>query len=405
MTDQAKTSAGASTPAGAAPATADRTAEVDEFAHIPTPRTRHPLVAAAAALLAFYLVFHIRHELRYALSPTAPLELGDATSTFAPGVHVSGIDNRYVRVRGTPDRESALELDTKGSWVFTQLFRVLGTGDRLFVHRTQNPLPAARAEDDVFEGRLIRFDDLSFQESIRLYFSRHVSATHFFPVDVLARALAAQPGAALSLHDRAGDAVTVAATDELAIDVNRPDEVRVALPRARFPDEASARAAVERNGGQVLSTMGLVTAEPPPGAPSTGLLSLAGGAPPMQRWTFVARFPAARRDAGLSALGELDREVIIRDARETLRARLADVRAIDRGATLLVKVSDGSERRVPVPTVSAARTVATVQIPGDAYLVIEADGPRGHLPTVLIGLVLAMFGVVNVAGLVRELRR
>jgi hypothetical protein len=119
----------------------------------------------------------------------------------------------------------------------------------------------------------------------------------------------------------------------------------------------------------------------------------------------VARFPAARRDAGLSALGELDREVIIRDARETLRARLADVRAIDRGATLLVKVSDGSERRVAVPTVSEVRTVATVQIPGDAYLVIEADGPRGHLPTVLIGLVLAMFGVVNVAGLVRELRR
>ena len=65
-----------------------------------------------------------------------------------------GLENRYVRVTGTPDRESGLEIDTKGSWVFTQLFRVLGTGDHLFLHRPPSPLPAALAESDSFEGRL-----------------------------------------------------------------------------------------------------------------------------------------------------------------------------------------------------------------------------------------------------------
>ena len=79
-----------------------------------------------------------------------------------------------MRVAGTPDRESALELDTKGSWVFSQFFRVLGTGDRLFVHRRENPLPAARAEADVFEGRLIRIDELPFADAIRGYFAKHV---------------------------------------------------------------------------------------------------------------------------------------------------------------------------------------------------------------------------------------
>ena len=92
----------------------------------------------------------------------------------------------------------------QGSWVFSQLFRVLGTGDRLFVHRRENPLPAARAEADVFEGRLIRFDDLLVRRRRSAsYFSTHVVATHFFAPDVAAPALAARaPGAPLSIVDR-----------------------------------------------------------------------------------------------------------------------------------------------------------------------------------------------------------
>ena len=67
-----------------------------------------------------------RRGSRSSSAPPRGLRSGKATA---------GLENRYVRVAGTPDRESALELDTKGSWVFSQLFRVLGTGDRLFVHR------------------------------------------------------------------------------------------------------------------------------------------------------------------------------------------------------------------------------------------------------------------------------
>ena len=36
------------------------------------------------------------------------------------------------------------------------------------------------------------------------------------------------------------------------------------------------------------------------------------------RWTFVVRFAAARRQAALDELGDLDRTVEIRDARETI---------------------------------------------------------------------------------------
>jgi len=126
MTDRAKTNDAAPAP------TSDRGqgGGVDEFAHIRSPRTRSPLLALAAAALAFILVFHVRHELRYALSSSAPLELGEARVTFSPRTTMTGLDNRYVRVRGAPDRASGLEVDTKGSWTFTQFFRSR-CGDRL----------------------------------------------------------------------------------------------------------------------------------------------------------------------------------------------------------------------------------------------------------------------------------
>jgi hypothetical protein len=374
------------------------------------PRLRHPLLAAGAAALAFYLVFHIRHDLRYALSPPLPLDLGDARATFSQPERLEGVGNRYVRVRGTPDRESGLELDTKGSWVFTEFFRILGTGDRLFVHRRANPLPAASAEEDVFEGRLIRFGDLSFESAIRRYFAYHVSATHFFAPAELVRARAEHPDGPLALRDLTGDAVTVAPDATVALDLVRADEVRVGLPRHRFPTEAAARAAVVEQGGEVLAARGLVRGEPPRGTPTSGIMSLGGGAPPLERWVFVVRFPAGKRDAALSALGELDRKVEIRDARQTVRTRLADIRAVDDGgAAILVKpLGDGSgsiNAPIPAASIAAARTISTVQIPDDAYLVLEADHPRDHLLTVLIGLVLAMFGAVNLVGLVRELLR
>jgi len=283
---------------------------------------------------------------------------------------------------------------------------VLGTGDRLYLHRRESPLPAARAEADVFEGRLIRFRDLSFQDAIRAYFSRHVTATHFFDPAVLVRALAAHPGGPLALGDLAGDSVTVGPGDELALDLVRPDEVRIALSRARFADQAAARAAIEKQGGAIVGAVGLVKDQPSPGAPTEGPLALMSSAAAAERWAFVVRLPPERRDAALAALEELDPKVAIRDARETLRARASDVHAEgDAGLVVPSSTAGAPPRRIPIATVAAARTVATVEIPPDAYLVIEADRPRDHLPTLAMALVLVLFGVVNVRGLLRELRR
>jgi hypothetical protein len=401
MTDRGKTSADAPSGGGIAP---DFAAGVDEFAHIPTPRTRHPALAIAAALLSAYLVFHVRHELRYVMSSGEALELGDARVTFSPRTTeratTTGLDNRYVRVRGTPDRESGLQVDTKGSWEFSQFFRVLGTGNHLFVHREASPLPAALAEDDVFEGRLVRFNELVFEDAVRAYYSAHVAASHFYAAADLRAAVATAAGGPLALRDLAGDPVTLAADDLVTIDVARPDEVRVGLPRDRYADEAAARAELERRGATIVSAQGLVKLD---AGPLPMAQALGGGPPALERWTFVVRFDASARAAALSALGELDRRVEIHDARDVLRVRVSDMTAA--ADALVVRPGGGSERRLPVDSIAAARTLTTTRVPDDAYLLVEGDRPRDHLPTLFVVLAVATFGVFNLAGLARGLSR
>jgi hypothetical protein len=395
MTDPAQSKPPAGAVAG------DSASVVDEFAHIPRRRSRNPLITLAGALLAFFLVFYGRRDLRYALSSSHALDLGAAAAVFKSEKATAGLENRYVRVAGTPDRESALELDTKGSWVFSQLFRVLGTGDRLFVHRLQNPLPAERAEADVFEGRLVRVDDLPYADAIRNYFARHVTATRYFDTDAVVKALAARTGAGpLAVADRSGDRASLAVEEPLAIEVSKPDEVQIGLPRTRFATEESARAAITERGGEVVAAKGLIKAPAQQGANAATLL--ASAPEPPARWTFVVRFPAERRQSALDQLGDVDRAVEIRDARETVATHAGEL-AVDNGA-LVVRAPGAPERRLAAADVAAVHTIVPVVIPADAYLLVEGDRPRDHLSSILIALALLTFGAFNIVALVRNSR-
>jgi hypothetical protein len=395
----------------------------DEFAGVRSRAGRHPALALGAAALGLFIIFHVRADIAYSLSSPVPIDLGDAAATFGPpratgapapattgaarpparGVPPEALAqaaNHYVRVRGTPDRESALELDTKGSWVFTQFFRILGTGSRLFVHRRENPLPGFRAEEDAFEGRLIRFADLSFETSIREYSATHVSATHFFAPEGLRHAVASAPGVAVSLVDLAGDPVSLGASDLLAIDVALPQQLRVAFPRDKVRDDAAARVEIEKRGGTVLSVVEAAAPTNPAVVPPP-----AGGAPGADRVVLMVRFPPERRQSALGELGDLDPKIEIRDARRTMKVRLSDLR--DGGDALLVSPAEAgaAPERLPIADIPAIRTLAAVQIPSDAWLLIENDHPRDHVQTVIFAGVLLAFAAINLAGLVRGLKR
>jgi hypothetical protein len=331
---------------------------VDEFADIPSRKSRHPILAAAAVMLAAFLAFQLRHDLRYGLSSGVPRDLGDARS-LAGKVESLPL-NQYVRISGPADRESAVILDTQGEWQFSQFFRLLGTSSRVLVRRLSDPLPIERAEQDVFTGRLVRMADLSFAASIRRHFSTFVTATQLFAPEVFQ---GAAQGPRVEVMNLMGDPVTLNADDKLSVDLMRPGQFRIDLPRDRFPDLVRARAAVAAQGGEVVS-------EEPDGA---------------RYRTLVARFPDDRRDRALSALGDLDRRVRIHPDRTTTTVRVRDMAGLSAGKDKIQSV----------------RTLASVEIPENAVLLLEGDRPQAHLKTLLVLAFLVAFAVVNLLALRR----
>jgi hypothetical protein len=232
----------------------------------------------------------------------------------------------------------------------------------------------------VFVGRLMRFSDLSFQAAIRRHFAGHVSATHFFaPADVRA-ALEQALGRPFVLADLLGERVDLTANDELAIEVERPGQIRIQFPRERFSDQAAARRAVEQQGGQVI--------EAPGDAVDPGSLAL------------VVTFPPERRDRALQALGKMDRRLHIRPAHTTYKVRVADLSAT--ADAIVIKIEGKESQTLPVSQIQGIGTMAAVEIPEDALILLEGERPRDHLKSLVIAAFLLGFAVVNLLALRRR---
>jgi hypothetical protein len=378
--------------------------EAAEFARMPRRAGRHPAMLAGAMVLASFLIVSMRKDIRFALSSATPLDLGDARALRAAGPRgVEALrdgENRVVRIAGTPDRESALELDTKGSWTFTQLFRLLGTDNRLFVHRLESPVPDDKAEHDVFVGRLVKVSDLPFEEAIRSHFSHHVVSTHFFePAALVAAVPSAEHG--FALKDKAGDTVSLGPNDLLAIDEVKPDVVRLGFPRDRFPAEADVRAAVmAADPGARILAVGA-------SASGTGEPETADKGEPADKAAKLAAevvFSEGRRDKALQALAERDRRIEMREARTTFKARVGALKLTPDGSAFLLTDGASAAATVPVARVVTVRTLANVVIPPDAYLLVESETPRDHLRDLAVAGVLLVFASVNALGLVQALR-
>jgi hypothetical protein len=367
-----------SPPAGPQPEGLVVPAGEDEFAGIPSRSGRHPVIAVATAALACFLIYQVKDDLRYALSSGMAQDLGDARQVARRTDSLPL--NRYVRLAGKADRESAVVLDTQGAWHFAQFFRLLGTDSRIFVRRSPDPLPAELASRDVFVGRLMRVSNLSFQAAIRDYFAGHVSATHFFAPAGVRAALSAPSGGALQLTDLLGDRVSLAANDELAIKVERPGQIQIELSRAHFRDQAAARAAIEQEGGQVVEVPGDVI--------DPKFLAL------------VATFPSERRDQALHRLSELDRDLRIRPAHTTYKVPVAALGATDEAIT--IKRAGAQVQDLPLTQIQSIGTMAAVQIPDDALILYEGERPADHWKTVVIAAFLLGFALVNLLALRRR---
>jgi hypothetical protein len=350
-------------------------APIDEFAGVPSPRRRHPVLAVAAALLAVFLLYQLHEDVFFALSHSEARDIGDARSLAALPLGKAPL-NEYVRLSGMADRESGVTIDTAGSWQFTQFFRLLGTRSRVFLRRVPDPIPVEQAERDVFVGRLVRFADLSFADAIRKHFANRVSATHFFAPAAVRERVATTAGGPVALDDMMGEKVSLAPTDELSIDVARPADIVVELPLAKFADRAAAQDAIAQRGGKILEDA----------VKASDAKSIA----------VVATFPAEKRDQAMQALSELDELVRFRPARATHTVTIAGLTAGQ--DSLRIQVA-GQVTDLPMSQIIAVRTLATVQIPDDALLLREGERPRDHFKILVVAVFLLGFAAVNLLAL------
>ena len=209
---------------------------------VPLPR-RHPGLAVAVLIVCGLLVFRLRTDLRYAMQASEPRDVGAAVQAAKGGALASSIDG-FVSLAGIPDHRNALAFDPKGGRPRQHVFRLLGTGSRVFVTAAAAGQPPYRER---WNGRLRRFDELSFFETVATAWS----ATQVLRAVDVAKLRTMTPGAlsvSLQTTDRAGEPLTLTGQQDLLIDVLFPDDVRVLLSKEKVPSLPDADHEVERFG-------------------------------------------------------------------------------------------------------------------------------------------------------------
>ncbi len=340
-------------------------------------------------VLSAYLIYHQGPDVLYALSSGQPQALGPAPALFGPGAPALP-QNRYVRIEGTPDFESAVVLDTQGEWKFRSFFRVLNTDGKLFVQRVPGPLPSSLAERNGFSGRLLPLDKISFSSAIRAYYAQHVTATHVFDPEAFRQAVEARivPG---SLPDRLGSKVALAGNEVLAFDLKTPNRFTIEIPQTHFPELAGALRALKATGANVLDAGRSV----PRDGGGSGYVFEVDVSPENQRQT-------------LSAAADLAGRVRIEPVVQTLNARLSDV-ASDGETLSLTPLPSNPAKAVaaqpetrPWADVTGVRTTAHLEIPADAYLLLEGERPSSHYRAVVATAFLLAFALINLLAFRRK---
>ena len=218
-------------------------AEVDEFAGInPAPPRRNPVVALAVLALGGVLLWHLKADISYAFASKSPEELGEARNI---GPNALG-DNRYVTLKGQPDRRNALFIEPKGEKTRQSFFRLLGTDTRIFV-RASDTTYSTKLEDR-WTGRLRRFGALPWGNSLRKYYAEEVKSVRYLPLDLVR-------SHQNELKDRTGDPIHLSDTTPVFVDSMFPDQLVVTLSAEKFPTADDAKHELERLGIQVVAPL------------------------------------------------------------------------------------------------------------------------------------------------------
>ena len=343
----------------------DQAGDDDLSALAPAPRGKSPLVAAAVIALACVIGWHLRDDVAYAFQSRTPADLGDARSLATRGAALD--DNRYVTVSGQAERRYALYLEPKGVRARQTVFRVLGAPHGLFVVSAEDHVnPTER-----WSGRLRRFDAMPYAASLRKYYGTETEVTRYLALDALEAALSG--GGNVQLRDRMGEPLTVAADQNVVVDVAYPGELKVYLSKDKLPSLADARHELERLG-----------------------LSPSAGEETKDEFAFIVPMPEARKNEIVGKLS--DQEMAFQPHEERYTVTRGELK-LD-GDTLQI----GPRARAPWAQIVAVGVPAPVEIGPDAFVLVEGELPAQLWWAPLILALLVAFAAFNVWYLVRAIR-
>ncbi|MEO6950542.1 MAG: hypothetical protein ABI321_01910, partial [Polyangia bacterium] len=202
----------------------------DEFAGIePAPARRSPILAASIIALAAFTLFHLRHDLGYALSPRTVVPLSELSGTGTSAV------GRYVEVTGVPDRHDSLFIEPRGDKARESLFRLLDSDPPLFVRARDTSMGNELTSS--WKGRLQRFGEVGWASSIRDYYEKTPQQSlHAIDLASLRGHLADH---AVALSDRRGHALPIDDKTEVVV-VDKPSEYALYMSREKFPKKDDA---------------------------------------------------------------------------------------------------------------------------------------------------------------------
>jgi hypothetical protein len=286
-----------------------------------------------------------------------------------------------------------------------QVFRLLGTGTRLFIAAPASPKPPFR---DHWAGRLRRFDDLAYADALRGSWQQ----TQVLRAVDLSKLRALPAGALpspLKTSDRAGEALQVGDKQDLLIDVLFEDDVRVLLLKDKFPSEGDARHEVERLGlahGPGVETKdgyGYVLRLPPKGPERQKILAQID-AQSIWLWHRIEtyRVPATAvqvMPAGLSLPGPDALPQPVRYMEELVTAEAAPPtprQLVPQKEPSTVLLWD---------QVQAVQVSEPLSVPADALLLVDGETPHEAVWTLPLSVLLLLFMGFNVWYLIRSLRR
>ena len=228
--------------------------EIDpELVKLPRRKsTVRPISAVAIIAICLTLSIRLLSDLSFSRAGKSPTAVTSLESVD------DDLENQFIEIEAKPDRPQALRLIPNRKTTGQVLVPVLGSAGKLWILLEASPWNEEVRSDERYRGRLMRMDDLGFDEPLKLRFKSGELVPRPIALSEIREALKTKSG---MVHDAAGDALKVSADTYVRYKEIAPERVRIlAVSTDPYKDEAgwilalqsagilSARSAVSNTG-------------------------------------------------------------------------------------------------------------------------------------------------------------